>query len=530
MARQIINTILVFGLIVPCFAADKLAVTTKKEGNVEIRKSTSGQSEELRRGTVLYDQDKISTGSDGQALIMFLDDKSQLKLKGNTEVVISGDRSTTGISKRINMDYGTLKASISEQRKGEFVISTPTSVASVKGTEFWIISDPDSGDVIVSNSGSIELVNTVTGETIIVPAGIIVESTSDGEMNVLESIKLSGRAATEVSGGQFSMQQIQVLEGDVDPATISGIIAVADNTVFEGGPLKPGAQVTVRGAYDSQSGVTVATMIEVAEPLVVEGLVAGALAGDRFTISDVVIIQGSADSPPTDIVVSQNTVIEGGEIVVGATVTITGYYNLETGSLAATAITVIMPEKIVLTVRLAGTAETNIVNDQFTVADLVVMEGNVDASNLSGVVLVSDTTGMSGCGVTPGIMVEVEGIYDDSSKAVIARSIHAPTLKVAGVVASIPANNQFGISEIEVVSGDLDPSGLSGVIRITDETEVDLNTLTVNTDVVIESCQLDPGTGDLIATRVVAGDRAERTLIIKLEDSRGNKKEMLITF
>ncbi len=522
--------LLALGLVGLLGAADRLAVTTNKAGAVKVEKATTGQTEELKRGAVLYDQDKISTGSDGQALIMFLDDKSQLKLKGDTEVIITGDRTATGISKRINMDYGTLKASISEQRKGEFVISTPTSVASVKGTEFWIISDPDSGDVIVSNSGSIELVNSVTGETIMVPAGVIVESTADGQVNVLETIKISGWATTAVSGGQFTVQQIQILEGNVEAANLTGLVAVVENTVFEGAVLKAGARVTVRGAFDSQTGNMVATMVEVAEPMIVEAKAASGLMGDRFTLVGVELIQGSADSPPTTVIVTSTTAIEGGEVVAGATVTVTGYYNTETGFLTASSIAVVMPEKTVRFVKIGGTAETGEANNQFTITDIVLMDGNVDPTALSGVILVSDSTSRTGCEVLPGLAVEVEGIFNDSTGAVVALSVHAPTLKVAGTISTGLANNQFEITGLEVVSGEIEASGLSGVIKIDDQTEVDQNSLTVNTEVVVESCQVDPGTGDLLAIRIVSGDRAERTLIIKLEDTRGNKKELIITF
>ena len=36
------------------------------------------------------------------------------------------------------MDNGTVRAEVNKQRKGEFVIQSTTSVASVKGTIFYI--------------------------------------------------------------------------------------------------------------------------------------------------------------------------------------------------------------------------------------------------------------------------------------------------------------------------------------------------------------------------------------------------------
>ena len=94
----------------------------------------------LKTGSILEDGDKIRTGNSGFVAIIFIDDKSTLKIKENSEAVITGQRTTKNISKKINLDGGTIRASISKQNV-DFVIQTPTSVASVKGTDFWLISD-----------------------------------------------------------------------------------------------------------------------------------------------------------------------------------------------------------------------------------------------------------------------------------------------------------------------------------------------------------------------------------------------------
>ena len=45
----------------------------------------------------------------------FIDDKSTLKIKENSEAVITGRRTTKDISKKINLDGGAIRASISKQ-------------------------------------------------------------------------------------------------------------------------------------------------------------------------------------------------------------------------------------------------------------------------------------------------------------------------------------------------------------------------------------------------------------------------------
>ena len=96
---------------------------------VEIMKVGNKEFKNLRPGSILDDGDKIRTGKSGFVAIIFIDDKSTLKIKENSEAVITGRRTTKDISKKINMDGGTIRASITKQNV-DFVIQTPTSAVS----------------------------------------------------------------------------------------------------------------------------------------------------------------------------------------------------------------------------------------------------------------------------------------------------------------------------------------------------------------------------------------------------------------
>lgn len=165
-------------------ALDGVAVTTKVKGTTQIRPSDRQEFNPLTPATVLFDKDFIRTGSNGFVVLAYLDDKSLLKVKGNSDLEIRGKREGSGISKRIEMTAGTVKADVSEQRKGDFVISTPTSVASVKGTSFWIVSDPVSGDQVFCLDGLVELLNLVSNAIVLVEQGQTGTSASDGSVGV----------------------------------------------------------------------------------------------------------------------------------------------------------------------------------------------------------------------------------------------------------------------------------------------------------------------------------------------------------
>lgn len=175
-----------FLLSISLYGAERIAIVTKVKGTVELRKS-GGNFKSVTPGIVLFDQDFIKTGSDGFMVMVYLDDKSMLKIKQNTNLQISGTRKGKGISKKIDMIAGTLKAEISKERRGDFIISTPTSVASVKGTHFWFISNPLFGDQVIGLEGLIELLNLISGEVITVGAGMTGTSMQTGKLDLQET-------------------------------------------------------------------------------------------------------------------------------------------------------------------------------------------------------------------------------------------------------------------------------------------------------------------------------------------------------
>jgi hypothetical protein len=85
------------------------------------------------------------------------------------------------------MDNGTVRAEVNKQRKGEFVIQSTTSVASVKGTDFWFIANSEVGDMIIGLEGIVDLFNVISGLNVDVTAGNTGTSDSNGNIDVNET-------------------------------------------------------------------------------------------------------------------------------------------------------------------------------------------------------------------------------------------------------------------------------------------------------------------------------------------------------
>jgi hypothetical protein len=167
--------------------AQPIAIATKAMGTVEINKNAQPGYISLKAGTILEDGDGIRTGSDGFVLLIFIDDKSQLKVKEDSEVTISGKKIASTISKNVRMNNGTVRAEVNKQRKGEFVIQSTTSVASVKGTDFWFIANSEVGDMIIGLEGIVDLFNVISGLNVDVTAGNTGTSDSNGNIDVNET-------------------------------------------------------------------------------------------------------------------------------------------------------------------------------------------------------------------------------------------------------------------------------------------------------------------------------------------------------
>jgi len=186
-AKHMFIFLLVLLLFSPLESAAKIAVTTKVSGTVDYEQSGSSGFSVLKPGTILSDGDRIITGKNGFAALIYIDDKSMVKITGNTEIIIKGTRSTGSISKEVNIDRGTLRAQVNKQRKGEFVVQSSTSVASVKGTDFWMITDPEMGDILIGLEGLVNLTNLASGESTDVGAGNTGTSSTDGTVETSET-------------------------------------------------------------------------------------------------------------------------------------------------------------------------------------------------------------------------------------------------------------------------------------------------------------------------------------------------------
>ena len=196
--------IFIFSLLI---GGDRIAVATKVIGSVEyVRGKDFAKS--VKKGHIIESGDKITTAKGGFVALIFIDDKSALKVKENSEVIISGNKNNRAIAKRIGLKGGTIRAQVGKKQNRDFIVQTTVSVASVKGTDFWVVSDNNNGDSVIGIEGVIQLTNKISGDKIDIPSGITGLSTKDGQ---LQSFNTDPKTIPkDPSGDNFGNQNLKI--------------------------------------------------------------------------------------------------------------------------------------------------------------------------------------------------------------------------------------------------------------------------------------------------------------------------------
>ena len=176
-----IVTLLIFALVLVGGAyAEKVAVISKVQGDVLIQKAEDfDYSTPVTMGMILDNNDQVKV-NDGFAVMLLLDDKSQVKLRENTEVAITLAEDIGGTGYHVRLEYGQALTKYEKGAEFGFQLHTPTSVASIKGTAFWTISDPETGDQVIVTEGQVDVMNNLTGMISTAGPGQTVNSTTDG--------------------------------------------------------------------------------------------------------------------------------------------------------------------------------------------------------------------------------------------------------------------------------------------------------------------------------------------------------------
>lgn len=159
---------------------DAIARVVKANGDVLLMRSGSQKyNEAVVSGTGINNGDAIQVGEESFAMVIYIDDRSFVKIKERTEFQFVDTQNT----RTIKLQIGTLLNDIKKNPEGRtFRIETSASVASVKGTKFSVIADPSGIDQFFGLEGQVEVFNMISGQTATLLAGQKIISNTMGNL------------------------------------------------------------------------------------------------------------------------------------------------------------------------------------------------------------------------------------------------------------------------------------------------------------------------------------------------------------
>lgn len=153
------------GLLNLSINGQPLAIVRRFRPTVNVRESGKQEWVEARVAQQLFHSDTLRTEQDGYAVVQMVDN-SLIRVRPNSMLIIRGDvNDRGGVNTRIDMEQGGINLQVSG-RVSEFEVTTQTSVAAVKGTQFSVVINPDGSTTIVCFSGEIEVTARNTGQSV----------------------------------------------------------------------------------------------------------------------------------------------------------------------------------------------------------------------------------------------------------------------------------------------------------------------------------------------------------------------------
>ncbi len=192
-----------------------VAVVLKVKGQLTLIRGN--QELDCPVGTTLENRDMVRTDKNSLALITFVDNSSQIRVFSNSEVVINVDQDNEVLNKNLKLEEGSILSKVNKRIVGKYSVSTTSTIASVRGTEF-LVEFKDGITKVTGFSGKVEVENLNSKEKSLVTEGNTVTSTQEGELDRQETTEVPAEVneVLETSETENTMRiQFENEEGSV---------------------------------------------------------------------------------------------------------------------------------------------------------------------------------------------------------------------------------------------------------------------------------------------------------------------------
>ena len=146
--------------------------------DVTYRKTSEQNDWDLAKtGTLLNDGGEVKTGSKSLALVQFVDGSGLLRVRENSVLHIYGTKKEKAMDKNTIIDKGLIGFEVNKQAPDEdFKFTTPTVVASIRGTSGFLEYSQDSTFTMYLGSGSAGLYSQSECDSVAAGNTIVIKS------------------------------------------------------------------------------------------------------------------------------------------------------------------------------------------------------------------------------------------------------------------------------------------------------------------------------------------------------------------
>ena len=136
----LLSTSAAFVFIGNSYKSDETPVALVKKIIKDVQYKTSEETdwEIAKTGKPLDDGGEVKTGNRSLALVLFTDGSGLLRVKENSILHIYGKAEDRKLNKNTFIQSGTVGFEVNKQEDEEFKFTTPTMVASIRGTDGYI--------------------------------------------------------------------------------------------------------------------------------------------------------------------------------------------------------------------------------------------------------------------------------------------------------------------------------------------------------------------------------------------------------
>jgi len=197
-----------------------IAMISKIIKDVNYKSAEINDWEKAKLGTPLGNGDGVKTGKRSIAVVEFLDG-SLLRVRPETEIEIYGEPKNGKQNKETEIKSGVVQFEITQQKDEEFKFTTPTGLASIRGTSgFFKVNEQETilvvekGIIDVFGKGGLKEKGTVeAGKTAFISANgsVKIQKTPANLLNELKNVKSTKtvKYKIETDDGEY---EIEVLE------------------------------------------------------------------------------------------------------------------------------------------------------------------------------------------------------------------------------------------------------------------------------------------------------------------------------